>query len=92
VVLERDWVLFDIMVNQDTVEWWWKNECSAQKHPHQFFSYSEAVIQSRVSIMLVESRKLEHYDRVVTGISLYIIRFLIIFFSRDILYKNEDYV
>jgi hypothetical protein len=44
------------------------NAC-AQKPPHKFFRYSEADLQSGVSIMLVESRKLEHFYGVVRGIS-----------------------
>jgi hypothetical protein len=44
------------------------NACT-QKPPHKFFRYSEADLQSGVSIMLVESRKLEHIDGVVMGIS-----------------------
>ncbi len=44
------------------------NACT-QKPPHKFYRYSEADLQSGVSIMLVESRKLKHFDGVVTGIS-----------------------
>jgi hypothetical protein len=42
---------------------------SPQKPPHKFFRYSEADLQSGVSIMLVESHELEHFGRVVMGIS-----------------------
>jgi hypothetical protein len=44
-------------------------------HPDKFFRYSEADLQSGDSIMLVESRELEHFNGVVAGISFKIIRF-----------------
>jgi hypothetical protein len=37
--------------------------------PDKLVRYSEADLQSGVSIMLVESRELEHFDGVVVGIS-----------------------
>jgi hypothetical protein len=37
--------------------------------PDKFCRYSEADLQSGVSIMLVESRKIEHCNVVVAGIS-----------------------
>jgi hypothetical protein len=44
------------------------NAC-IEKPPHKFLRFSEADLQSGVSIMLVESRELERFDGVVTGIS-----------------------
>ncbi len=40
-----------------------------REEPDKFFRYSEADLQSGVSIMLVESREFEQFDGVVAGIS-----------------------
>ncbi len=62
------------------VEKWW------EKPP----SNSEADLQSGVSIMLVESRKIEHCNVVVAGISFNPILYSV--FSMDILYKKGNYL
>ena len=44
-------------------------EKCCKKPPDKFCRYSEADLESGVSIMLVESREIEHCDVVVAGIS-----------------------
>jgi hypothetical protein len=62
VVLERDWVLFDIAVDQEMVDMLvggpgngehvgGKMNACIEKPPHKFFRYSEADLQSGVSKM-----------------------------------------
>ncbi len=68
VVLERDWVLFDITVDKEMVDMLvggpgngghvgGKMNAGVEKPPDKFFRYSEADLQSGVSIIHPQSRK-----------------------------------